>query len=58
MVVDIDEMRLAYDERINRMIPAPSGVLIFDPEEEKNNPIQRVSVVEVNYCILSFSFVI
>ena len=43
--VDIVEMRLAYDDRINRMIPAPSGVVkVSDPEEEED---QRGRVVEV-----------
>ena len=43
--VDIVEMRLAYDDRINRMIPAPSGVVkVSDPEEEED---QRSRVVEV-----------
>ena len=35
--VDIVQLRLAYDDRINRMIPAPCGVVkIYDPEEEKD----------------------
>ena len=37
-VVDIIELRLAYDERINRMIPAPCGMGGLDPGEEQVNP--------------------
>ena len=43
--VDIVELMLAYDERINRMIPAPSGLRIYDSDEEQENPNR---VVEVN----------
>ena len=43
--VDIVQLRLAYDDRINRMIPAPSGVVkVSDPQEEED---QRSRVVEV-----------
>ena len=46
--VDIVEMRLAFDERINRMIPAPSGVVkIYDPEEEEDQE-QRNRFLEVH----------
>ena len=39
--VDIVQMRLAYDDRINRMIPAPCGVVkIYDPEEEKDRVVE------------------
>ena len=47
--VDIVQLRLAYDDRINRMIPAPCGVVkIYDPEEEKEGQGQRNRVVEVH----------
>jgi len=34
MDVDIDELRLAYDERINRMIPTPAGTVVYSPAME------------------------
>ena len=46
-VVDILEMRLAYDERINRMIPTPSGLVFPDPAEEQEN-LAPDPVLEVN----------
>ena len=42
--VDIVQLRLAWDDRINRMIPAPSGVSIFDPEDEKENQDRDLEV--------------
>ena len=36
-------MNLAYDDRINRMIPAPCGVVkIYDPEEEKDRVVENL----------------
>ena len=47
--VDIVQLRLAYDDRINRMIPAPCGVVkIYDPEEEEKGQGQRNRDVEVH----------
>ena len=39
--VDIDELRLAYDDRINRMIPAPAGTFTFSPDVEREGDGQQ-----------------
>ena len=47
MDVDIDELRLAYDERINRMIPTPAGTVVYTPamEGEEGGQESRFSKV-------------
>ena len=48
MDVDIDELRLAYDERINRMIPTPAGTVVYTPAmegEEEGGQESRFSKV-------------